>query len=599
VDITKNDFSDIRILIHQLRVPELNYLMAFSTDDDNNQASTLGEQVLKGLIEPTESTLLKQILKSDRHRSLPPEINNLAFLTDRIFDVWSRKNQLPDMLNAMVSVWRFPFFRILIDEFCDKQRDENTFRCLPAISEFIDLLESLSEKTIGWDEYPKRSRHILVDFLTNINSILLSDRTPSLDTLIAQSSSWVGFCDKQQQKFDKVVERLVSLEAKKNDTSYSIWLARHYVNGIFEGRRIPESLQQFIELYWLNAIASSFEKAHSAILDTNIDKLTKNLILIFCHKTDASFSLADHILDDLQLVFESLNVAVEDSAWFDIEHSLVQKLQGNSTESVSNYQKIEEDTAPVSLFGDFDKKILFSKDIEVPDAEAGHWYKLVNDQTGAMSPVRLASKCSFSQQLLFCNYLGMKAAQFSFDNYFEYTRNGMLKAFDVQSSFAQVLKVTIKGLLKVSDTQKKARIAAAEKAKSEAEALLAERQRAEDFAKKKAEEIAEQTRRLLDKRAEKLRIEKENEVLSTLHQFCVGAWISINVNGEKSRYRLVVKLAATGKYIFVDKLGIKKREYYEADLVQAMLSEDIEVLSDGAEFEDSLERVVSRLRMSK
>ena len=96
-----------------------------------------------------------------------------------------------------------------------------------------------------------------------------------------------------------------------------------------------------------------------------------------------------------------------------------------------------------------------------------------------------------------------------------------------------------------------------------------------------------------------MRLEKENTVALVIRDFRLGAWISIKEAGEPQRYKLVVKLAAMGKYIFVDRLGIKKREFMEVDLVQAILAKDIEILSDGAEFEDSLERVVSRIRMSK
>jgi hypothetical protein len=84
----------------------------------------------------------------------------------------------------------------------------------------------------------------------------------------------------------------------------------------------------------------------------------------------------------------------------------------------------------------------------------------------------------------------------------------------------------------------------------------------------------------------------------------LGAWVSITnrddgVDYKAQRFKLVVKFAASKKFIFVDKLGVKKIEYTEAALVKGLMEKDIEILTDGLEFEESLERVVSRLRSSK
>jgi hypothetical protein len=50
--------------------------------------------------------------------------------------------------------------------------------------------------------------------------------------------------------------------------------------------------------------------------------------------------------------------------------------------------------------------------------------------------------------------------------------------------------------------------------------------------------------------------------------------------------------------VFVDKHGLQKIEFLEEELIEAVSRQEVECLSFGAEFEDSLERVVSRIRIS-
>ena len=193
----------------------------------------------------------------------------------------------------------------------------------------------------------------------------------------------------------------------------------------------------------------------------------------------------------------------------------------------------------------------------------------------------------------------MKAAQFSFQNFKERLSDGTLKKLSKGQAFSGVFDQAVKGLSKVAENQKQARLNAAEKAKAEAERLLEDRRKSDEIANQQAVDIAQRTKQLMTKRADKQRLEKENIILDVIRSFKLGAWISIQVDDEAQRFKLVVKLAATGKYVFVDRLGVRKREFLESDLMKAIQSEQVKVLSDGAEFEDSLQRVVSRLRMSK
>jgi len=229
----------------------------------------------------------------------------------------------------------------------------------------------------------------------------------------------------------------------------------------------------------------------------------------------------------------------------------------------------------------------------------GDWY-ILSDQGESLS-IKLISCFAQSQQLLFSNYLGMKSAQFSFQNFKDRLSDGSLKKMPKGQAFLGVFDQAIKGLSKVADNQKQARLIAAEKAKAEAEHLMEDRRQSDEMANQRAKEIAQHTKNLLAKRADKQRAEKDSATLKIIRSFKLGAWIAVQLKDESEpqRFKLVVILAATGKYVFVDRLGVRRREFLEAELMEEIQSKRIVILSDGAEFEDSLQRVVSRLRMSK
>ena len=597
MDIIKSDISSLRVLIQQLRVPELNYYLSLGADAQ--QEKLLVSEMLQSLPETCESapgSLIKYILQVMEHKALMPQINNLAFQVDRVFDVWIRKNKLSSDINFFLAKWRFIFFKILLIDFTCQQNDQYS-KDRHNFTTLISIIESIAEYGISWSDKPERSKSILLDELTYISNALYTLDIADEENLSNLNIHWNDFLDKQRQKHSKVVSRLIEAEGRSLRVQFSQWFANNYINTFFKKRQLPNSLQHFVSQYWVLIVAASFEK--SLTLDLDVDKLTKNLIRTFCQQSETAFKLADQILDDVQTCTEAFKLKVPDNVWRFMEDSLVGILQKSDEEPKSSFKMIELTSELENNFGGFDQQLLALVNVDSLGVNNGDWFVLTELNSHTEIPVKLASIFEETQQMIFCNYLGIKVLQLSFSAFNESIQSGRLKLNSDVDSFSKVFKASIKGLLKVSDTQKKARIKAAEKAKEEAEKLLAEKLKAEETASKIAEEIAARTKMLLQKRANKLRLDKENEVISALSHFNLGAWVSIKIADEKQRFKLVVKLAATGKYIFVDKLGVRKKEYLEADLVQAIINQEIEILSDGAEFEDSLERVVSRLRMSK
>jgi len=82
----------------------------------------------------------------------------------------------------------------------------------------------------------------------------------------------------------------------------------------------------------------------------------------------------------------------------------------------------------------------------------------------------------------------------------------------------------------------------------------------------------------------------------------LGGWIVLeNPENPKEpqRLKLAVRINASRKLVFVDRLGLNRKEYAENALIEEVLTGKVRVLGASAEFDDTLSRVVGRIRVGK
>jgi sRNA-binding protein len=138
--------------------------------------------------------------------------------------------------------------------------------------------------------------------------------------------------------------------------------------------------------------------------------------------------------------------------------------------------------------------------------------------------------------------------------------------------------------------------ALAEKKHAEEQAVKAaekEKQRLEAEAQKQADEDAD---------AERLRQEKESAARGLVEGIKLGGWIVVENRespSEAQRLKLAVRINASRKLVFVDRLGMNRREFIEDALIDEVVTGNVRVLGAAAEFDDTLSRVVGRIRVGK
>lgn len=103
----------------------------------------------------------------------------------------------------------------------------------------------------------------------------------------------------------------------------------------------------------------------------------------------------------------------------------------------------------------------------------------------------------------------------------------------------------------------------------------------------------------LDEQATDL-FDSDDKLVALVDSLAVGAWMELrNEQGEKSRCKLAAIIRVSGKYIFVNRVGIKVVEYTRSTLIEAARNGVIRVLDNALLFDRALESVIGHLREMK
>ena len=93
--------------------------------------------------------------------------------------------------------------------------------------------------------------------------------------------------------------------------------------------------------------------------------------------------------------------------------------------------------------------------------------------------------------------------------------------------------------------------------------------------------------------------EELDAALNAVDSLQVGGWVSQETSEGEQRCKLAVKIRATEKLVFVNRLGIKVLDITRQDLARLLVHGAVTVLDTGAAFDSTLERVVRTLQREK
>jgi Protein of unknown function (DUF1631) len=95
---------------------------------------------------------------------------------------------------------------------------------------------------------------------------------------------------------------------------------------------------------------------------------------------------------------------------------------------------------------------------------------------------------------------------------------------------------------------------------------------------------------------EQAAIDESDPFVQQVEKFAVGCWFEFQNDSKTERCKLAAVIKATGKYIFVNRSGIKVAEKTKMGLAVEMRRGSVQILNDGLLFDRALESIITNLR---
>lgn len=530
---------------------------------------------------------------------------NSAYMADRIMDVFLRTSGLHPVLVQRVARLRFLLAWRMAE--AGPESFEDSIR---------DWLDSLGDWR-GWSDSGGRSARALLDQLDAMGrSVSESFAANNLLPFEAFATGWHREAAQRRQRSEKLHQRLLETERGAARQRKAEQTARALVGRALKGRQLPETLLTFILETWMPLLRQVAWASGTESEDwRHASKLLEWLVWV------GDPALSDRDRDRLYHVGEQLGDKLND-VWLRINHKplpeatlhavgaqLVARLRGESPALVAAI-------SPTRPFA-FDSQWLSEPVVNserLAELE-GHWF--VEGEGHSEQRRFFLGLLAESGEVLWTNGFGVKLAVMPWADVAAALDKGLYRRLPDLNSFGGVLGETVTALSRVLASQRQQREKAAAVARARAEELRREKEQADrQRREEEAARAAEQERLQAEAEAQRQQDEAETrrrqeaarraEAEALVDAIKLGGWIvregttdATSDTQMPQRLKLAVRLNATRKLVFVDRLGLNRMEFQIAELVDRVLAGEVRVLNQSAEFDDTLTRVVGRLRVGK
>jgi len=526
---------------------------------------------------------------------------NSAYVADRIMNVFLKTSGLHPELARRIARLRFFFAWRMNLEGADALNDT-----------IVQWLDSLQECR-GWSGSGGRSGKALLD---QLDSLLItvsgSFESGDVESVIEFCRQWEQDSTKREQQNDRLRQRLLETEQGAARQRRAEQTARALVGRALQNRQLPQPVVRFVFDYWFALIKQIvWEEGTEGENWRHASKLLEWLVWIgdpglSDKDRNRLYTVGEQIGDRVSDVWKRVNgKPLNDSALEGVQAVMVARLRGETPDLVP---ALPEDDR---FSWDSSWLTLNEPDESAVEPLLGKWF--VEGEGSAEQRRFFFALLPDTCEVLWTNGAGVKLGLMPWSRFSSALEGGDLRPLPPLNPFGQVLAETITSLSVVLERQKLQREAAAEEARARAELLRkqkaeAEQQRQEEEAARQAELIKQkkeaEARRVADEEAEKERLRQEREVAARqlVEGIKLGGWIVENSAGEgleATRLKLAVRINASRKLVFVDRLGLNRREFMVDELVEDIVAGRVRVLGSSAEFDDTLSRVVGRIRVGR
>lgn len=587
----------VETIIRQLRIPGLPYPVGRQAQADESDWTGF---LASAWEQQTDATVIA-LLKEQESVTWSMTQVNAGYLADRIMDIFLQKSGLHPTLVSRVARLRFWLAWDL-----HRRHSEAVSESAP-LREWLDSLDWLK----GWSETGGRSDRQMFTQLDNLRQSVTEAFSGHSDTPVnAFFSQWLELIDSQHRRAITLQQRLLLTEQGAAGQRAAEYAAQAALGRSLQGRHLPPAITRFLLDDWqpvLRQAVRSFgvgsqqwRHAHR-LLEWLVWVADPSLSGLAGEERDKLYQVGEQLIEKMHAVVETLWTKPGERPSLDypaVESLLVQRLRGEAPEL---------EPAPELSYDDS----WLSSPEEPADVSQweGRWYLFLDGER----ELRQYLFCYLPQtgEVLWTNGFGVKLGTQSFLDARAELASGYLRCLPPLQSFGQVLNRTLGGLEQLLAVQQQKRQKALLRAREEAETLRRARQREEAAQAQRLEDerqLAEAAaRRSADDAREQERIarlkeeqDRQDALLALVDAVHLGGWVELDPDTDKARrLKLALRIKASGKLVFVDRLGMNRETLHRFDLAALLLEERARILDQGAEFEDTLSRVVGRIRVGR
>lgn len=527
---------------------------------------------------------------------------NAAYMADRIMDVFLRTSGLHPVLVQRVARLRF-LLAWRMAEAGDESFEDS-------IHEWLDSLVDWR----GWSDSGGRAARTLLDQLDAMGrAVSASFADANIEPFEAFAAEWHQEARLRRQRSEKLHQRLLETEQGAARQRRAEQTARALVGRALKGRQLPEAIHTFIVTTWMPLLRQVAWNAGTAGDDwRHAGKLLEWLVwagdpALSDRERDRLYQVGEQLGDKINDVWQRITgKPLPEKTLAPVQGELVARLRGEPPVLVTAI-------SPERPFP-YDSQWLTEAEVD-PDRLAGmegHWF--VEGEGRDEQRRFFLALLGDSGEVLWTNGFGVKLGVMPWSEVIEGLDQGRYRLLPELNRFGSVLAETVGALARVLSSQRQQREKAAAAARARSEELRrqkeeAEQRRREEEAARQAEEERQRAEAEAQRRQDEALAQQRQEAArrteaeALVDGIKLGGWIALEGGDQDEaspkRLKLAVRINASRKLVFVDRLGLNRTEFLVPVLVERVLAGEVRVLSQSAEFDDTLTRVVGRIRVGK
>lgn len=536
---------------------------------------------------------------------------NAAYLSDRIMDVFLRLSGLHPTLVSRVARLRF-FLAWRMDDDRSAVIDEP----------LLNWLDSLADWR-GWSDSGARSARVLLDQLDQLQQAVVSSfERQSLEPFNDFARQWHSESRRRHERSDRLHQRLLDTEQGASRQRRAEQAARAIVGRALKNRNLPAAILDFVNQQWMSLLRQiAWNNGVGGENWKHASKLLEWLVWVgdpalSDRDRNRLYQVGEQLTDRLSDVWKRVQGQELDTARLHgVEAILVARLRGEDIQyrpALSAGGGFQYDVSWLTLAPPEQTEVV---------AYANQWYV---DGSGTAEQRRFfLAVLEDTAEVLWTNGYGVKLGVMPWADFLSRQQQGGIRPLPPLNAFGKVLDDTVSALARLLSTQREQREKAAAEARQRAEELRqqkaeAQRQQQRDTEARAAEHARRQAEQEAQRDAEEVAAleQRQREELqratAQVEAIKLGGWVVLapasqgneRVSAdtgvhEPLRLKLAVRINASRKLIFVDRLGLNRTEYTLDGLARDVASGHARVLGSAAEFDETLSRVVGRIRVGR